>query len=75
MEQPPIFYAVSISLALLDGGHGFNVTLAWTYVISRIVHSIYQAKINVVITRFWIFAFGSAVLMIMTARAAALVFL
>src|SRR6266478_1156519 len=32
MEQPTLFYAVALTLALLDAGTGLNVLLAWLYV-------------------------------------------
>ena len=32
LEQPTMFYAVALTLALLGAGEGLNVTLAWCYV-------------------------------------------
>jgi hypothetical protein len=53
MEQPTLFYAVAISLALLGGGDVWiNVALAWGYVAFRIAHSLIQATVNVVVWRF-----------------------
>src|SRR4029077_15027391 len=40
MEQPTLFYAVALTLALLGADSGLNVALAWTYVGLRIVHSL-----------------------------------
>jgi hypothetical protein len=34
-EQPTVFYAVALSLAVIGQGEGFNATLAWAYVASR----------------------------------------
>ena len=48
MEQPTIFYAIALVLALMDFGGGFNLYLAWGYVILRIVHSIVHAIVNIV---------------------------
>ena len=73
MEQPTLFYAVAITLALLDAGAGLNAGLAWLYVALRIAHSLVQALINVVMLRFAIFMAGSIVLLAMSIRAAAIV--
>ena len=43
VEQPTIFYAVVIVLALLGQGQVLNIGLAWAYVALRIAHSIVQA--------------------------------
>ena len=48
MEQPTIFYAIALTLALMDMGGGINLWLAWGYVGLRIVHSLIQATVNVV---------------------------
>ena len=48
MEQPTIFYAIALVLALMDFGGGINLYLAWGYVVLRIVHSIVQATVNIV---------------------------
>jgi hypothetical protein len=69
-EQPTLFYAVALTLALLDAGSGFNSGLAWAYVVLRIVHSLVQALINKVMIRFPLYALASLVLLIMTIRAA-----
>ena len=55
MEQPTLFYAIALTLALMDFGGGINYWLAWGYVGFRIIHSIVQATINVVPIRFTIF--------------------
>ena len=49
MEQPRLFYAVALTLALLDAGAGFNAALAWLYVALRIAHSLVQATVNAVL--------------------------
>ena len=73
MEQPTYFYPVVIILSLLDAGNGFNVTLAWTYVLLRVAHSLVQATVNRIMVRFGLFVASSFVLMILTARAAFIV--
>jgi len=70
MEQPPLFYAIAIVLALSGAGGGANLWLAWLYVAVRVAHSLIQALINVVVIRFALFAIGSAILFALTIRAA-----
>ena len=70
LEQPPLFYAVALTLAFLEAGSGFNAGLAWAYVALRIVHSLVQALINKVMIRFALFAVASIILLVMTIRAA-----
>ena len=55
LEQPTIFYAVAISLAVLGEGSGLNLTLAWAYVGLRVIHSLFQAMVNKIEIRFGIF--------------------
>jgi hypothetical protein len=74
MEQPTLFYAVALTLAVLGAGAGLDAGLAWLYVGLRIVHSLVQAAANAVIVRFAIFMAASFVLLVMTVRAALLVF-
>ena len=66
MEQPTIFYVVCIVLAMSGNGEGLSLILAWTYVISRIVHSVIQSTVNQVPLRFGVFAIGSVALLVMT---------
>jgi hypothetical protein len=70
MEQPTLFYAVTLTLALLDVGAGLNTYLAWLYVGLRIAHSLVQATINSIMPRFAIFMAASVILLIMSIRAA-----
>jgi len=70
LEQPPLFYAVALTLAFLEAGSGFNAGLAWAYVALRIVHSLVQALINKVMIRFALYAAASIILLVMTIRAA-----
>ena len=74
MEQPTLFYAVALTLALLNAGGGLNADLAWAYVAIRVVHSLVQALVNIILLRFWIFIAGTFVLLALTVRAAMLVF-
>ena len=70
MEQPTLFYAVALTLALIGQGTGLNAGLAWLYVVLRIVHSLVQATVNIVVLRFAIFMAASLVLLAMAVRAA-----
>jgi hypothetical protein len=62
MEQPTLFYAVALVLAMIGQGDGFNLILAWAYVALRIAHSIVQAVWNKVSVRFLFFALSSVAL-------------
>lgn len=69
-EQPTIFYAVALTLALLGAGGGLNATLAWIYVSLRVTHSLVQATVNKVELRFLIFVLASLVLLVLAVNAA-----
>ncbi len=69
MEQPTLFYATVVILALADAGHGLNLYLAWAYVFIRIVHSIWQATVNLVNVRFLLFIASTICLLIMAINA------
>src|SRR5262245_31320876 len=49
MEQPTLFYAVALTLALLGQDNGLNLSLAWLYVGLRVIHSLIQATVNKII--------------------------
>ena len=74
MEQPTLFYAAALVLALAGEGSGPNDILAWLYLAARVVHSLIQALINVVLLRFAVFMVGSLVLLALSIRAALIVF-
>jgi hypothetical protein len=74
LQQPTIFYAVALTLTLLDAGTGLNAGLAWAYVALRVAHSLVQALINEVKIRFPLFAAASLVLLVMTIRGAWIIF-
>jgi hypothetical protein len=63
MEQPTLFYALALSLALLDRGAGANLALAWAYVGLRVAHSLVQATWNKIEVRFAAFFLSSLVLL------------
>ena len=57
-EQPVAFYAVSLSIALINNFDILVVQLAWAYVLIRVIHSLVQLTINIVLVRFFLFASG-----------------
>jgi hypothetical protein len=71
MEQPTIFYAIALTLAMMGMGDGINCWLAWGYVGLRIVHSIVQSTVNIVQIRFPLFALATLCLLGLTVHAAA----
>jgi hypothetical protein len=74
MEQPTIFYATALVLAMLGAADGTNVMLAWVYVGGRIAHSLVHATSNIVMLRFSLFALTSVALLIMAIRACLIIF-
>ena len=74
MEQPTLFYAIALTLALAGAVDGLNIALAWIYVGLRMIHSLIQATVNIILPRFGVFMLGSLVLLALTIRAALVVF-
>ena len=70
MEQPTIFYAIALTLALMDFGGSINLLLAWGYVVFRILHSIVQSTVNIVAIRFPLVALATLCLVGLTVHAA-----
>jgi hypothetical protein len=65
MEQPTIFYATALALAIAGHGDGLNLWMAWSYAGLRVAHSIVQSTSNVVMIRFLIFALATVALVVM----------
>jgi hypothetical protein len=55
VEQPTLFYAVVVILAVAGAGDGINAQLAWAYTAIRIVHSLWQMVVNSIPVRFALF--------------------
>ncbi len=55
LEQPTLFYATVIMLAVIGANTELNLGLAWGYVGLRIAHSLWQAMINSIPVRFGLF--------------------
>lgn len=73
-EQPTVFYAIALVLAMVGQGDGLNALLAWIYVGLRIAHSLVQVTANKVMVRFVLFALSGLVLIAMIVHAAIAVF-
>jgi hypothetical protein len=73
-EQPTLFYAVAVTLAILGDFSTVSLALAWTYVALRVAHSLWQALVNVIVPRFMLFFVSSLVLFALVLRAVPLVF-
>ena len=43
----------------MGAGDGMNLNLAWAYVILRVVHSLVQSLVNIIILRFAVFSLSS----------------
>ena len=73
-EQPTVFYAVTLGLAILGDNHPYTQFAAWGYLGLRIAHSFYQSLVNLPFTRFQFFITSSIVLAGLTGRLAQLAF-
>lgn len=67
-EQPTIFYALAVYSHLAGVADGFNIALAWGYVVLRVVHSFVQIVVVNTPVRFFVFALSTLLLMIIAAR-------
>ena len=63
LEQPTIFYAVIVFLQLSGGSTDLTRGLAWTYVVLRIVHSLWQSTVNRIPVRFANFSLATLCLL------------
>ena len=70
MEQPTVFYATAIALALMGMGNGMSATIAWAYVGLRVAHSLVQVFSNRVIVRFSLFMLSGVALAALVFHAA-----
>ncbi|MCH2486214.1 MAG: MAPEG family protein [Erythrobacter sp.] len=68
MEQPTVFYAAVLIIAIM-GPAALDPVFAWIYVALRIVHSIWQATVNIVSIRFVIFLLSTFALIYLAWRA------
>jgi hypothetical protein len=70
MEQPTVFYALAISLAVMGEDGAVAQFFAWTYVALRVIHSLVQAVINKIQLRFLLFVLSNIPLLALTVIAA-----
>jgi len=73
-EQPVIFYALALGAHVEGASDPINISLAWTYVALRIVHSFVQATVNIIVVRFFLFVLASATLLALLLRAGGQIF-
>ena len=69
MEQPTIFYATVMILAIAGAVTPLLVSLAWGYTIIRILHSLWQATVNKVSIRFVLFMLSTICLTVLAVYA------
>ena len=68
MEQPTVFYAAVLIIAIMGAG-SWDVLLAWIYVAIRIVHSLWQSLVNRIPVRILLFTISTIAVMILAVRA------
>ena len=73
-EQPTVFYAITIAIGVLGHGDQTALACAWAFVILRVVHSLIQCTINIVMLRLVAFTLSWIVLLIMMVREALIIF-
>jgi hypothetical protein len=73
-EQPTLFYAVALSIAVLGHVDSLHVGCAWAYTGLRIAHSAVQATVDIVMIRFGLFLLSWIALAVMIVREALAVF-
>jgi hypothetical protein len=69
MEQPTIFYAVIAILAIAGDTSNVSLAVAWGYTGLRIVHSLWQCLVNIVIVRSVLFTLSSLCLLVLAVNA------
>ncbi len=63
LEQPTVFYPTVILLHVAGAATAVSVSLAWGYVILRILHSLWQILVNKIPVRIVLFALSSLCLL------------
>lgn len=67
-EQPVIFYALVFYVHLTGHADLLHIQLAWAYVGLRVLHTLVQCTVNIVLLRFWLYVLGSLALAVMAGR-------
>ena len=73
-EQPTLFYAVALGIAVQGHVDATHVACAWAFTGARVVHSIVQATVNVIMLRFGVFMISWLALAVLVVREALAVF-
>ena len=68
MEQPTIFYAMVFYIVLAGHSNFVNVSLAWAYTVSRLVHSLIQCSVNRIEFRLPVFILSTLFLATLAGR-------
>jgi len=69
MEQPTLFYAVVVVLAVAGDTSVLNTNLAWAYCGLRVLHSLWQGLFNTIPVRFLLFLLSSLCLLALAVNA------
>jgi hypothetical protein len=69
-EQPTLFYALCVIAHLAIPGDAIALYAAWGYVGLRVLHSLIQATVNIIVVRFLVFNISALALAVMAWRAA-----
>lgn len=73
-EQPTLFYAVCLTIAVAGHVDAMAVNCAWAFVAIRVVHSLIQSTVNIVLLRFGVFLLSWVPLFILMIREALVIF-
>lgn len=68
LEMPPLFYVICAFALITNSVDHLMLSLAWTYVGLRIVHSIVHVTINKIVPRMTLFALSCTTLFFMVVR-------
>jgi hypothetical protein len=68
MEQPTIFYAAALAIQVAGHGDPLAIKLAWAFVALRVLHSLIQVSVNIVLLRFLAFSLATLTLAWMVVR-------
>jgi hypothetical protein len=69
MEQPTLFYAMVIILAVAGDTSAESCYAAWIYAGARILHSVWQMQVNTIPVRFMLFAISTLALLVLCVHA------
>ena len=69
MEQPTLFYAMVIILAVVGDTSAESCYAAWIYTGARILHSVWQMQVNTIPVRFMLFAISTLALLVLCVHA------